>query len=159
MNEQEPMRTDLNLRAPLATELSGASALCLRSKAYWGYDRAFLKACRDELTLGPADVAETDVTLAICRSTMVGVAQLSHKVREAELDKLFVEPAWIGHGIGKKLFEWSVQKARDNGARRMLVTADPDAVPFYEKMGFERIGEEPSGSIAGRTLPVFRLKL
>ncbi|QUL38081.1 GNAT family N-acetyltransferase [Erythrobacter sp. JK5] len=150
---------EIALRPPHAAELPAASALCLRSKAHWGYDQAFIDACRNELTLTPADLAESAVALALSGDTMVGLGQISHKSGVAELDKLFVEPEWIGRGIGKVLFDWSTGKARSLGARTMLVTADPYAVPFYEKMGFELIGEEPSASIPGRVLPVYRLTL
>lgn len=153
------MPPKLVLRPPLEAELPAASELCLRSKAHWGYDSDFMQACRKELTLKTEDLTTSLVTLALSNETIVGVAQLSLAVREAELDKLFVEPRWIGHGIGRVLFDWSIQNARKIGARTMRVTADPDAVPFYEKMGFERFGEEPSGSIPGRVLPVFRLQL
>ncbi len=118
-----------------------------------------MQACREELTLEPRDLSQSNVMLAVANETMVGVAQLSLAAREAELDKLFVEPDWIGRGIGRILLDCSIQAARKNGARTMRVTADPDAVQFYEKMGFERIGEEPSGSIPGRVLPVLRLQL
>lgn len=118
-----------------------------------------MDACRDELTLQPVDLAETEVIVALADGAIVGVAQLSLDDNESELDKLFVEPGWIGHGIGRMLFYWSVEKAKTLGARFMLVTADPNAVPFYEKVGFERIGKEPSGSIAGRSLPVYRIPL
>lgn len=156
---EEGMRQEVVLRPPVEAELPAASALCLRSKALWGYDRDFIESCRDELTLEPKDLVETKVALAFRSDDMIGVAQLSVEVDRAELDKLFVDPEWIGHGIGRILFDWSVETAREHGAGTMLVTADPDAVPFYEKMGFERIGEEPSGSIAGRVLPVFHLRL
>ncbi len=33
------------------------------------------------------------------------------------------------------------------------VGRDPSAVPFYKALGFEVVGEVPSGSIAGRSLP------
>ena len=49
--------------------------------------------------------------------------------------------------------------AREAGYTSLLIEADPNAVGFYEAMGADRIGEVPSGSLPGRTLPllVFRL--
>lgn len=150
---------DVILRPPLEAELPAASALCLRSKAHWGYEPEFIEACRQELTLTPSDLAESDVKLALSGEKIVGVAQLSHDGSEAELDKLFVEPGWFGLGIGRLLCDWSFARAQEIGAHSVRVTADPDALPFYETMGFERVGKEPSGSIAGRVLPVLRLQL
>jgi hypothetical protein len=45
------------------------------------------------------------------------------------------------------------------GARRVFIEADPDAAPFYRRMGARDAGLAPSGSIAGRMLPrlVFEL--
>ena len=39
----------LKVRAPTIDELSGLSDLRFRSKAVWGYDEDFMKACRGEL--------------------------------------------------------------------------------------------------------------
>ncbi|MDJ0642973.1 MAG: GNAT family N-acetyltransferase [Erythrobacter sp.] len=153
------MSDETILRPPDPGELAAASALCLRSKAHWGYDEAFMAACREALTLTATDLANTDVVLAVHRSELAGIAQVSFDEDGSELDKLFVEPERIGHGLGRKLFDWAIATAVRKGARSMLVTADPFAVPFYEKVGFKRIGMEPSGSIPGRELPVYRMDL
>lgn len=118
-----------------------------------------MDACCDELTLAREDLLDSELMLAVTAQAIVGVAQLSQNENVVELEKLFIEPDWIGRGIGKLLFNWSIGRARYLGAQTMIVTADPYAVPFYEKMGFERIGQEASGSVAGRILPVYQLQL
>ena len=45
----------LHLRPARPDEADLLTELCLRSKAVWGYDDAFMRACRAELTLSPAD--------------------------------------------------------------------------------------------------------
>ncbi|WP_298468250.1 GNAT family N-acetyltransferase [uncultured Erythrobacter sp.] len=152
-------RKGILLRAPEEKELPAASALCMRSKGYWGYDAAFMEACRDELTLTKRDLVESTVILAVQEQTIAGIAQVTFEDGEAGLDKLFIEPDMIGHGIGRLLFDWTCAHALAEGATSLTVTADPDAAPFYEKMGFARTAEEPSGSIPGRVLPVLSLKL
>ena len=42
------------VRAARPAEAEAISALALRSKAHWGYDPAFLEACREDLTIDPA---------------------------------------------------------------------------------------------------------
>ena len=42
-------------------EAAALSGLALRSKGYWGYDAAFLDACRAELTLTPDQAAAARV--------------------------------------------------------------------------------------------------
>lgn len=143
----------IEFRAPSRDELALLSALCLRSKSVWGYDDVFLEACRDELTLTPADLSRTRVLVAVANDSHAGVVQVACDGDIASLEKLFVAPERIGTGIGRRLFAWARRKASAAGARGMIIDADPGAVGFYKRMGARKIGQAPSGSIAGRTLP------
>lgn len=149
----------LTIRPLRETELADASGLCMRSKAYWGYDEAFMAACRKELTLVADDLRSSDIAVAVSSDKIVGVAQLRVENGEAELEKLFVDPVAMGQGVGRVLLEWSKETAKGHGATALTLAADPFAVPFYEKVGFERIGEEQSVSIPGRALPVYALPI
>src|SRR3954451_4734566 len=53
-----------------------------------------------------------------------------------ELDGLFVEPESMRGGIGRALVEDAERIARDQGASRIGVVANPQAVAFYEAVGF-----------------------
>lgn len=141
------------LREPDVAELSGLSDLCLRSKAHWGYPPDMLEAFRRELTLADEDLACDDIRLAEDARGIAGVVQVSVKGGEATLEKLFVEPSRIGEGIGQALYDWACRAARDKGALRLVIDADPDAAAFYIRMGGVPAGNVPSGSIPGRTLP------
>lgn len=54
----------------------------------------------------------------------------------AELDGLFVDPAFFRRGIGRALVDDAAARARDRGWARIEVTANPRAVEFYVKAGF-----------------------
>ena len=149
----------IRLRNALQDELSSLSELCLRSKAHWGYDDAFLAACRTELTLQPGELQTTSLQVAERDAAVAGLAQVKVTGADADLLKLFVEPALLGTGIGRLLFEWAWTKARDLGAVRMTIEADPGAVPFYERMGAHQAGFTPSQSIPGRMLPRMLMEL
>lgn len=146
---------NLDLRPAQLNELPDLSALCVRSKAYWGYDDAFMAACMTELTLTPQDVADDAVIVMEDSSGLAGVAHVCWDDNSCYLDKLFVEPNCIGKGYGKLLYEWALGAARNLGAQELIIEADPDAAAFYTRMGAERAGDVPSGSIAGRVLPRF----
>ncbi len=143
----------MKLRAPELHELPLLSALCLRSKSVWGYDAAFLEACRAELTIHPSELTSTELCVAEHDGALVGVAQVAVADDVADLQKMFVEPDTIGVGIGRALFAWALEAARRLGARRLTIDADPGAVGFYRKMGAIDCGSAPSGSIPGRSLP------
>jgi GNAT superfamily N-acetyltransferase len=149
----------LLIRAPEIEELPALSELCMRSKAVWGYDAAFMEACRGELTLDPRDLASSRIAVAARGRAVVGVAQLRMTGRDADLAKLFVEPAALRSGVGQALFEWAKGAAREMGAVQMTIEADPDAAPFYRRLGAHDAGVAPSGSIAGRMLPKLVLEL
>jgi hypothetical protein len=81
----------LKIRAPTIDELSGLSGLCFRSKAVWGYDEDFMKACRGELLFEPRDLEMTFIAVAEHGGEPIGVAQVKVVNDEADLLKLFVE--------------------------------------------------------------------
>lgn len=144
---------DLRLRPARRAECAALSALCLRSKAIWGYDAAFMESCRAELALTPEDLERSQVQVAERGGAIVGVAQVSVADAQATVDKLFVEPDTVRAGVGRLLFAWCVETARKRGARALVIEADPDAAPFYRRMGACDAGFAPSGSIPGRMLP------
>jgi GNAT superfamily N-acetyltransferase len=149
----------IQLRNARQNELPSLGELCLRSKAVWGYDDAFMTACRAELTLCPDELQSTHIQVAERGSTVVGMAQVNVTGTDAYLLKLFVEPALLGSGVGRLLFEWATAKARGLGAVRVIIEADPGAAPFYEHMGARYAGSAHSQSIPGRMLPRMQIEL
>ena len=151
--------TSISLRLPRAHEAAALSDLCLRSKAVWGYSEEFLEACRAELTLTPDELASDWVRVAGAEGEVLGLIQLAWEGDEAELKKLFVRPESLRQGVGATLFAEALKALRAAGVRRMVIVADPGAVPFYEGVGARPWGAVPSGSIAGRLLPRMVLEL
>jgi GNAT superfamily N-acetyltransferase len=142
-----------------AHEASLLSDLALRSKGHWGYDQAFLDACRDELTLTPAEVRAKRTIVAERDGRVVGFYTLAGDPPVASLDHLFVEPGEIGTGVGRTLWRHAVAAAQSLGFTRMEIEADPDAEAFYLAMGARRRGTVPSGSVPGRELPLLDFDL
>ncbi len=149
----------ITLREPREDELPSLSALCLRSKAHWGYDDAFMAACVDELTLHPDALTTTHLQLAEDGQGYIGITQVSPKPGGLELGLMYVDPNRIGTGAGRLLFDWAKEKARSLGASSMDIVADPNAKTIYEHMGAYLVGEWPSESIPGRMLPLLKLDL
>lgn len=146
---------EIRLRPATADDAAELSVLALRSKGIWGYDHAFLEACRDELTVAP-DVIEERRTIAAVDGSgrAVGFATLEGEPPDGELGMLFVEPDRIGTGVGGMLWRDAARRAAALGFRSLRIEADPGAAPFYETMGARVVGTTPSGSIPGRRLPV-----
>ncbi|MEM6578841.1 MAG: GNAT family N-acetyltransferase [Pseudomonadota bacterium] len=149
----------MHLRGATLHDLPAASDLCLRSKAHWGYDLAFLEACREELIVTPQDLSEDQLILSVQDDQITGLAQVSCDQESCILERLFIDPNHMGQGIGRRLFDWSVTVARYQGASELIVESDPQAEGFYRRMGCQPAGTAPSGSIPGRVLPRLTLAI
>src|SRR3546814_14709070 len=81
------MTSARTLRLAKSSECGSLSALALRSKAYWGYDSAFLQACRDELTVSPKAAAAGRVVVLIEQETPLGFYALDASSEERRVGK------------------------------------------------------------------------
>lgn len=144
------------IRPARAGEAEALTALCVRSKAHWGYDDTFMRLSRTSLTVSDADIASGRVLVATDGDRIVGVARVEP---DGELGVMFVDPPAMGRGAGRALFDAAAALARRLGARSMAILADPNAAPFYERMGARFVSQAPSDAIPGRTLPLYEYDL
>lgn len=149
----------LSLRPGRGAEAATLTELAVRSKGWWGYSEAFVQACRPELTLDATRAEQT--TVAEVDGQPAGFYLLT-PLREGapgrgSLEMLFVDPEFIGTGVGRVLAEDARRVAGAQGWTHLLVESDPQAVAFYTRLGAEQIGERLSTSIPGRSLPLLEL--
>jgi len=148
------------IRRATPAEADLLSALALRSKAHWGYSEEFMEACRVELRYEAPHIAANPVFVAQTAETVAGFYSIQPlSPSTVELDGLFVEPASIGSGLGRRLVEHARQTAMAAGATTMIIQGDPNAGPFYLAMGATPAGQRESLSIPGRLLPMFQIDL
>jgi GNAT superfamily N-acetyltransferase len=148
------------VRDARATDGEVLSRLAMRSKAHWGYPDEFLAACRGELTYDERYLAAHRVFIVEVGGRVAGFCTLeSLDDDRVELGGLFVEPGFIGTGLGRALMRHALAAARAAGARIMVIHGDPNARPFYEASGAVEVGRVPSASVPGRTLPMFEIDL
>ena len=120
------------MRSAVAADHERLRELTFESKAYWGYDRDFVRRWADGLAFDSGQerwVAAADGAIA----AWAGLVPPADGV--AVLEDLWVDPASIGRGLGSRLFRLAADRARELGAARMEWGAEPNAVGFYEKMG------------------------
>ncbi|MFE4946967.1 GNAT family N-acetyltransferase [Streptomyces sp. NPDC056641] len=141
----------MRIREARPDEAPALSALVLRSKAHWGYDDAFLAACRDELTISAGEVTVRRLTVAEdgASGEALGVASLEGRAPDGTLGLLFVEPHAIGRGIGRALYAHVLDRARALGFERLTIDSDPHAVDFYRALGARPV---PGGGTLPRLL-------
>ncbi|GHO86391.1 GNAT family N-acetyltransferase [Dictyobacter formicarum] len=57
----------------------------------------------------------------------------------AQIEAVRVDQRYRSHGIGRYLFEWAIERARQSGCRLVQLTTNAsraDAHRFYERLGF-----------------------
>jgi GNAT superfamily N-acetyltransferase len=157
---EREVRLPMQVRSAKPGESQNLTALCMRSKAHWGYDTAFMKLSAAALNVSEDDIAAGRVLIAVDDTDrVIGMACVLPEGNTADLDALFVDPPAIGSGAGRALFDAAVILARRQGARRMTILADPNASAFYERMGARYLRHAPSDAIPGRTLPFYEYDL
>jgi GNAT superfamily N-acetyltransferase len=139
------------------------SRIALAAKRHWGYPERWIEAWTPILTLTPEYVAAHPTYAAVENGEPLGFYALvgppsGEEPERAQLDHLWIVPAWIGRGLGRALFEHAVATARAMGIARLEIEADPNAEAFYRHMGARRTGERV-GAIEGapRVLPLLEV--
>lgn len=85
------------------------------------------------------------------------VARVTRAEKQAR--DLWVEPAFIGTGVGSTLWRHMLGEARRLAYTALRIESDPSAAPFYRKLGARETGSMRSTIVEGRVLPVFEIAL
>jgi GNAT superfamily N-acetyltransferase len=144
------------IRAAVASDLPVLRDVAYRSKAFWGYDQAFMDAVESSLAPEEHELAEGAFVIA-----HGGVITGFYAFKTIEgtffLYSLFVVPEKIGCGVGRRLWQHSVDFARRTAHGHFMIESDPNAEEFYVHMGARRVGEIVS-AVSGRSLPLLRFE-
>jgi GNAT superfamily N-acetyltransferase len=129
------------IRTADESDTATLQALFRRSSLSNEGDRDTLLANPDALVFADIAVREGRTRVATVGAEIVGFVTLVMAETVAELDDLFVEPEWMGRGIGRLLVADAVAMARAQGYPRLEVIANPHALAFYNKVGFAIDGD------------------
>jgi GNAT superfamily N-acetyltransferase len=147
------------LRDARPDEAGRLTELALRSKRAWGYDDAFMERVMPDMIVHPSYLDDEHGIVAEEDGIPIGYTIVRVDGETAFMRDLFVEPDRFRTGIGEALFQAAVAFARENGALRLELYGDPNAIGFYERMGMCQTGSEPSNVGGGRMLPIMTLEL
>ncbi len=148
-----------SIRAAVAGDAPVLSDLAFRAKAHWGYDAAFMEACREDLRVSEQDILTCSVYVLQQAGRINGFYQLRPCGEQVEMVALFVEPRAMGQGVGKALWHHAVETARELGFDEVVLQSEPHAAGFYRAMGAMQVGQSPSTVFPGRTLPLMSFSL
>jgi len=122
------------------SEAATLSAIAWAAKASWNYPSDWMEQWREQLTITPTFIAENQAFGAIINRQTVAFHALLQSADVLRLEHLWVLPYWMGQGIGRALFRHAAERAAARGALSLTIEADPNAEPFYRRMGAVRSG-------------------
>ncbi len=124
------------IRDAVPGDLAALHEVFRRSSLSNAGDRMNLLAHPDALQLSGLAVRQGRTRAAVADGGIAGFATWLPGQDAIEIEDLFVDPDWMGQGIGRALVLDLIAIARSRGARRVEVTANQHARAFYEKAGF-----------------------
>jgi GNAT superfamily N-acetyltransferase len=149
---------DVAVRDGRERDFTRLREIAVDAKAHWGYDRARVEDWAVGGDFEPERLRARLVFVAESEGAPIGWASLIPRGEVGWLEDLWVDPAWIGRGVGRLLFEHAADRARELGARRLEWEAEPNATGFYEHMGGTFV-RESEVSEWGRVLDVLGVEL
>jgi hypothetical protein len=148
------------IRSARQDEAKQLTKLALRSKAHWGYPEEWLKKWREELTVTPEFINSSICLVALHNNEIKGF--WGRSAQQTDLPSngfLFIDPSAISTGCGTQLWHALKPKLKQCGLHSFTFEVDPNAVPFYLKLGAKKIAEISSESIPGRKIPMLRIEI
>jgi GNAT superfamily N-acetyltransferase len=133
--------TSFRIRPGTPADLPRLTDVFVRASLSNQGDREALLAHPEALVLQSDSVAEGRTRVAMQADDIRGFATTLLVEDVLDLQDLFVDPDWMRHGVGRRLVQDAVAIARRRGIERIVVTANPHALPFYDSVGFLRDGE------------------
>lgn len=150
--------TPLRIRAADPREGERLREIAVASKSYWGYDLDRVRAWAAGGDFSAEGLRSKEVHVAEVAGRVVGWAGLIPKGDVCWLDDLWIEPEWMGKGIGTRLFRHAAERGRQLGANRMEWEAERHALGFYEKVGGRYLRDSGPG-VWGRVNAVMGIDL
>jgi N-acetylglutamate synthase-like GNAT family acetyltransferase len=135
------MPADIQIRTAGIHEKRALEQLQLRASLANQGDRDHLVDNPDIISIPEAQIASASVFVAEQNGQTLGFAALQpNEDGSIELDGMFVEPGYWRHGIGRKLVAHCLAEARQRGASRLHLIANPHALAFYRSCNFRESG-------------------
>ena len=151
-------RTQVRIRPARGAESERLREIARSSKGYWGYEPERVADWVAGLDLSPEGLLKKEFYVADAAGRVVGWSALIPKGEVCWFDDLWIEPEWIGKGVGTKMFRHAVARGRELGSSRIELEAERHAIGFYEKMGMRYVRDSEPG-VWGRISPIMAVEI
>jgi predicted N-acetyltransferase YhbS len=149
----------MKIRSATADDATTLTLLARAAKKSWGYADTQMQAWQSVLTIDEDALSSMRVWVGEDEGGVVGFYALAGEGRSVQLDHLWVRPGQMGKGVGRTLLTHALAEARAAGAEAVVIESEPNAEPFYIRMGAVRVGEvaAPIEGAPDRVLPILEI--
>lgn len=144
----------LIFRKPRKDEGPLLTDLALRLMGHWPYSAEYLQKCRPVVTVDEAYFHKEPLWVMEKNRVPVGFYSFLRKDNKAWLEYFWLEPSFIGQGLGRELFRHALGIAKEAELVPFYILSDPFAMKFYLKMGCGHLGFENSLIYSNMPLPL-----
>lgn len=120
----------MTIRRSLPEEAGILTDIAHGAKQYWGYPEHWIKHWEADLTISENFIRNNHVYVAESDEQICGFYALCVGGSKAELEHMWVAPAFIGSGVGKELFLDAMDRSTAMNVRQVEITSDPNAAGF-----------------------------
>ncbi len=116
-----------------------------------------MEQCKKDLTATEDYIEEQPVYLLEQNNRIM--AFYSFSITNYKLEALFIDPDYIGKGVGKIMWTHLMNKAKELGMNEFTLDSEPKAEGFYLKMGAIKTGFTLSTVFPDRKLPLMKVQV
>ncbi|MBP3886806.1 MAG: GNAT family N-acetyltransferase [Cellulosilyticum sp.] len=143
---------DIIIRRAQAEDALFLTSISFGAKKYWNSSKEAFITSNNDLMITEEYLKENIVFVAQKQDTIIGYCSL-HETKEGTsqieqvikegywLEHLFIRPAYIQKGIGRRLIEEVTAYCGENNIREFSVISTSSINGFYEKIGAEYMGD------------------
>ncbi|GAB4169904.1 MAG: hypothetical protein Tsb006_7750 [Rickettsiaceae bacterium] len=152
------MKKQVLIRKARLDETGAMQELMTRSLVTWGYTKEQNNIFSEYLKVTPEFVENSITYIAEISNEIKGFWGVvpQHEITEA---KFYVDPSFIGSGIGTMLWDKVLAELRQTDLKYFTFLIERSAQGFYEKKGAVKVDEQESKLIKGNPVPVMRYYL
>ncbi len=117
----------MTIRAASGEEGDRLKEIAIAAKQFWGYEPDKVREWADRGDFSPAQLEKLTVFVAEAGEHAIGWCSLEPRGELWWLADLWIEPEWIGKGVGSRLFRHGARHAQREGAKRLEWEAEPNS--------------------------------